>query len=165
MLGACAEQKVPWDQHKGAEAVTPAVPHKAILPQDGSFTGWSEEAQQKCRVAHTFTTVRWSPQEGSQHRTYIGERVSNSSSELAEKEMISAVFGKLCCHGINKLSHQSRLYKGSVWNAPGARTGQLLSKVQRPHMISLESSLVLLLATNKKYSIHFVIAHYDIKSN
>lgn len=27
-----AEQKVLWDQHKGAEAVIPAVPHKAIPP-------------------------------------------------------------------------------------------------------------------------------------
>lgn len=52
-----AEQRVLWDQHKGAEPVTPAVPHKAIVPQDGSFTGWSEKAHQKCRVAHAVNLV------------------------------------------------------------------------------------------------------------
>lgn len=122
-----AEQKVLWNQHKGAEAVTPAVPHKAIPPQEASFTGRSEKAHRKCRVAQAVTLVGWSPQEGSLHRTYtalllltvipanshrkvtaqkkpgieadntlsiqssfFGERVSNSSSGLAEIEMISA---------------------------------------------------------------------------
>lgn len=38
------------------------------------------------------------------------------------------VFGKPYCHGINKLSGQSRRYKGSACHAPGARWGQLLSR-------------------------------------
>lgn len=65
-----AKQKVLWDQHKGAEAVTPAVPHKAIVPQEESFTGWSEKAHWKCRVAHNVTPTRWCPQEESLHTTY-----------------------------------------------------------------------------------------------